>query len=415
MAMGYPIRLRVAIAGDDESCNFAEGSSINVPMLIGFLNRGWGSRLWSAVGVLAVVLSSLIRAEAVKVDVYVGGSDGYASFRIPALGVAPDGSVLAFCEGRRQSANDHGAIEVLVRRSSDHGLTWGPIQIVWSDSANTCGNPTVVTDRETGVIWLFMTWNRGTETESQILSGTAQESRRVWVTHSEDQGRHWASPEDITAQVKSPDWRWYATGPGNGIQLVRGSHAGRLVIPANHSIWREGKSVYRAHVFYSDDHGKSWKLGGVEGDQTNESAVAELDDGRLLQNMRSYHGKNRRAIAISRDSGESWSPVTLDETLIEPVCQASLISVASQKPGTGTVLAFSNPASLKRERLTVRFSPDGGTTWPGGEVVHAGPAGYSSLGLVSPTSVGCLFENGLESPYERISLTWVPVGHALNP
>lgn len=375
-----------------------------------FYHYDWESRLGGAIAVLLIAISSLVGAEPERVDVYVGGTDGYASFRIPALGKAPDGSVLAFCEGRRQSAHDHGAIEVVLRRSADQGRTWGPIQVVWSDSGNTCGNPTVVTDCDTGVVWLFMTWNRGTETESQILAGTAQESRRVWVTHSEDQGRHWASPEDITAQVKSPDWRWYATGPGNGIQLVHGGHVGRLVIPANHSVWREGKSVYRAHVVYSDDHGKSWKLGGVEGDQTNESAVAELNDGRLVQNMRSYHGKNRRAVAISRDSGDSWSPVTLDETLIEPVCQASLVSVVSRDQAARMILAFSNPASLHRERLTVRFSPDGGTTWPGGVVVHAGPSGYSSLAQISPTAVGCLFENGRESPYERISMTWVPIG-----
>lgn len=168
---------------------------------MGILNRDSGSRLWSALGVLFIALSSLVAAEPEKVDVYVGGTDGYASFRIPALGKALDGSFLAFCEGRRQSANDHGAIEVQLRRSSDHGRTWGPIQVVWSDSGNTCGNPTVVTDRDTGVVWLFMTWNRGNKTESQILSGTAQESRRVWVTHSGDQCRHWAPPEDITVRI----------------------------------------------------------------------------------------------------------------------------------------------------------------------------------------------------------------------
>lgn len=132
---------------------------------------------------------------------------------------------------------------------------------------------------------------------------------------------------------------------------------------------------------------------------------------QALGTTRRYHGKNRRAIAVSNDSGESWSPVTLDEGLSEPVCQGSLVSVASRNHPTKTLLAFSNPASLKRERLTVRFSHDRGVTWPDHVVVHAGPSGYSSLAQVSPGMMGCLFENGREGPYERISMTWVPIGN----
>ncbi|MBH55450.1 MAG: hypothetical protein CMI18_14050 [Opitutaceae bacterium] len=115
---------------------------------------------------------------------------------------------------------------------------------------------------------------------------------------------------------------WYATGPGNGIQLTRGPHNGRLVIPANHSdrITAERDSkTYRSHIIYSDDHGKSWRLGAIQEPLTNESTVVELADGSVMQNMRSYHGKGNRAVAVSEDGGistiESIHTVILDSFL----------------------------------------------------------------------------------------------------
>jgi len=125
---------------------------------------------------------------------------------------------------------------------------------------------------------------------------------------------------NITTDVKQPDWTWYATGPGNGIQL----RSGRLVIPCDHNL--AGDDSRHSHIIYSDDGGATWHIGGIAEAQTNESAVVELKDGSLLLNMRSYHGKNRRAVQRSIDWGASWAPLRLDDALIEPVCQASMIA-----------------------------------------------------------------------------------------
>jgi len=74
--------------------------------------------------------------------------------------------------------------------------------------------------------------------------------------------RSWSAPVEITAQVKKPEWTWYATGPGNGIQLK----SGRLVIPCDHNTTDNRRF---SHVIYSDDAGATWKLGGIaeEADQ----------------------------------------------------------------------------------------------------------------------------------------------------
>jgi sialidase-1 len=337
-------------------------------------------------------------------DIYVAGEGGYHTYRIPALIVSAKGTLLAFCEGRRNSASDSGDIDVVLRRSFDHGKTWSPVQLVADAGEDTIGNPAPVVDRKTGTIFLLLTRNPGRTTEQQILQSTGGE-RTVWVTRSTDDGTTWSTPREITAQVKRADWTWYATGPGNGIQL----RSGRLVIPCDHNI-REGERY--SHVIYSDDRGETWKIGGIAGEKTNESAVAELKSGDLLLNMRSYHGKNRRAIQRSPDGGLSWSALQLDETLIEPVCQASLVNAvpAGRKPDGG--LLFSNPAATTRTNLTVRLSEDDGRTWSASRGVYAGPSAYSSLAVEHNRSVGLLYEYGKERPYERIAfaqfdVSWV--------
>lgn len=342
-------------------------------------------------------------------DIFVAGEHGYHTYRIPALAVTTNGTVLAFCEGRKNSRSDTGDIDMLVKRSTDGGRTWRQQQVIWSDAENTCGNPAPVVDQTTGTIWLLMTWNAGKDQEHQIDAGGSSNTRRAYVTSSSDDGVTWASPKEITADVKKPDWGWYATGPVNGIQLTRGKHKGRLVIPANHSFKRDGKQVCHSHIIYSDDHGATWKLGGIEEENTNESTIVELTNGDLLHNMRSYHGKNRRAIAHSTDGGETWSHVTLDDALIEPVCQGSILRATWPEAGQKSRIMFSNPASTKRVNMTVRVSYDEGKTWPASQSLHAGPAAYSCLVVLPDKTVACLYERGDRHSYEKLTLARFPV------
>lgn len=331
-------------------------------------------------------------------DLFVSGTEGYHTFRIPSLLRTPKGTLLAFCEGRKRGRGDAGDIDVVLKRSTDGGKTWRPLQVVADDGANTVGNPCPVVDRKTGTIYLWLTWNHGKDTEKLIRDGTSKDVRRAWLMTSKDEGATWSKHEDLTKDVKDPKWTWYATGPGIGVQLA----SGRLVIPCDHT--EAGTRAMRSHVVVSDDGGKSWKVGGVLGDKTNECQVAERRDGTLLLSMRSYHGKNRRAVATSKDGGSTWSTVTLDDALIDPVCQASLISLGGDR------MAFSNPASTKRERMTVRLSDDGGRTWDAGRVLHEGPAAYSCLAALPGGEVLCLYERGKKSPYEVITLARLGLG-----
>lgn len=334
--------------------------------------------------------------EPVQTEVYRSGEGGYHTYRIPALITTPKGTLLAFCEGRKNGGGDAGNIDVLLRRSFDGGKTWGSVQKIADMEDNTIGNPAPVIERKSGTIFLLLTRNPGRIAEKTMPEGLGLESRTVWIMRSRDDGATWSNPANITASVKRPEWTWYATGPGNGIQL----QSGRLVIPCDHDLARTRQRY--SHVIYSDDRGETWKIGGVAEINTNESAIVELKDGSLLFNMRSYHGKNRRAVQRSTDGGITFGPLSFDEALIEPVCQASLIST---KKG----LLFSNPAAKTRTRMTVKLSIDGGKTWPNERVIHEGPAAYSNLTVLKDGSVGLLYERGDANPYERITFARFPL------
>ena len=365
-------------------------------------------RLWT----LVVIVSSGLMAVGEQsspapqfTDVYSAGENGYHTYRIPAVIATPAGTLLAFAEARRAGAADAGDIDLVLKRSKDGGTSWSPIQMVGDNGANTFGNPCPVVDRKSGSIWLLATQNRGTDREKDIIAGTSAASRTVWAMRSDDDGATWSAAVEITASVKRPEWTWYATGPGVGIQ----TRTGRLVIPANHA--EAGTGIHRSHIFFSDDGGRNWSLGAASDPGTNESQVVELADGRLMLNMRNHPPKpeNFRMIAISTDAGRTLSAAAPDRTLVEPPAQASLLRLTTAESQGRNRLLFANPAATRRERMTVRLSYDEGSSWPASKVLHEGPAAYSSLVVMPDMSIGLLFERGEQGPYERISFARFPL------
>ncbi len=350
---------------------------------------------------IALVFTAAARAVE-QVDVFVSGQDGYHTYRIPSVIKAADGALLAFCEGRKSSGGDSGNIDLLLKRSTDGGRTWGPAQVVWDDGENTCGNPCPVLDESTGTLWLLLTHNLGTDRERDIVARTAKGTRTVWVAHSKDHGATWTKPSEITGSTKLPEWTWYATGPGVGIQIKHGPHQGRLVIPCDHNYddLTAQKHLSGSHTIYSDDHGATWKLSAPIRPKVNECQVAELFDrrGTLLMNMRSNHGRNVRAHSLSNDGGVTWTVPEDAEPLIEPVCQASLVRHEGAQ-----LLLFSNPAAKTRVNLTVRASADHAKTWRDVAVLHVGPSAYSNLIELGSAEAGCLYERGEKRAYELIT------------
>lgn len=333
--------------------------------------------------------------------IFKSGTEGYSTFRIPAIVTTNSGLILAFAEGRVNGSSDTGNIDLVMRSSEDGGKTWSTLKIIWNDGENVCGNPAPVVNRKTGEIHLLMTWNLGEDHEQHIIDGKSKDSRRVFITSSSDNGKNWSTPKEITSSVKKENWTWYATGPCHGIQLEKGKFKGRLMIPCDHI--EAGSKKYYSHIIYSDDHGKTWHLGGTTPqDQVNECTVAELPDGKLILNMRNYDRTQKsRKTSFSEDGGKTWSAIQPDTALIEPICQASLIYQKKNKK-----LWFLNPASeTSRTNMTLKSSTDFGKTWRVVKVLHLGPSAYSDLTLINKNTLGCLFEGGNLSPYEGIVFT----------
>ncbi len=341
------------------------------------------------------------QADPNRQDLFVGGTDGYRAYRIPALVVTNKGTVLAFCEGRKMASGDTGDIDLLLKRSRDGGKTWSKASLVYEEGGDaeiTIGNPCPIVDRRTGRIHLLY----------------VRDYHQLFSTYSDDDGLTWSAPEEHTAILKGFDYPvvLIATGPVHGIQTSNG----RLIAP----VWicdRERKDRYvnptkdriRAGTIYSDDGGKTWQTGGLvpaEIAMLHECTVVERKDGSLLLNMRARNA-GYRAVATSSDGGLSWSNPVLDRQLPDPTCQGALVSLNEEE------ILFSNPAvsskddskmSATRRNLTLRLSADGGRTWSHGRVVDEGFAGYSDLAVTERGKILCLFENGSENYHQKISL-----------
>ena len=299
---------------------------------------------------VAALFAWTVPTEDIDATVWTAGTDGYHTYRIPAIVAAPNGDLLAFCEGRRSGRGDSGDIDLVMKRSSDGGKTWSDQRVLWDDGDHVCGNPCAVVDRK-GRVQLLLTHNLGHDHESEIIAGTSEGTRTVWQMTSADSGATWSEPREITSSAKRENWTWYATGPGIGIRLERGEHAGRLVIPCDH-IEAETKR-YFSHVILSDDDGETWRIGGVSPrDQLNECQAAELADGTVVVNMRNYdRTRKARAVMESKDGGETFGEVRWDLALPEPICQAGLVvarldsTFMESTDRQTTRVWFSNPAS----------------------------------------------------------------------
>ena len=348
----------------------------------------------------------------VPVQVFHSGSEGYHTFRIPAIVRTTNGTLLAFAEGRRNDGGDTGAIDLVLKRSFDNGLTWGPLQMVAAGGADTIGNPTPIVDARTSKILLLTTHNRGNTTEAQVLSGAVRD-RFVFVQASVDDGATWSVAKEITSTAKRPAWRYYATGPVHGIQLTRGAHAGRLVAPCNHSATNSsGASVWGAHLLYSDDGGTTWQIGATDTSNNrvvnpNECAAVELSDGRIYAVARNEEAKapGHRVIANSPDAGLTFeAPFAIDIRLISPVVQGSVLrySAVDQGDKANRILISAPGDPLRRTRMTICSSFDETRSWSAGKVIYDGPSAYSDMVKLPDGMVGLLYESGVKQPYEGI-------------
>ena len=341
-----------------------------------------------------------------KIDLFEAGKDGYALYRIPGIVVTRSGAVLAYCEARKNAGGDWGHIDLMLRRSTDHGKTWAPRQhLVKFDQKfernpvavkqklgkpgeTTLNNPVAIAEGKTGTVHFLV----------------CVEYARCFYLRSEDDGKTFTKPVEITStfdKFKSTyDWKVLATGPGHGIQLSNG----RLIVP----VWLSTGTGGHAHrpscvaVIYSDDQGRTWLPGDIvvrDPDLANpsETVAVELADGKVMFNIRHEGKPHFRAVSISADGATKWSKPKLDESLPEPVCMASIMRLPSYSTFDKTRILFvnpNNPTGRERKNVSARLSYDEGKTWPIVKTIEAGPSGYSDASVTSDGTILCFYERG---------------------
>ncbi|WP_339757152.1 sialidase family protein [Algoriphagus aquimarinus] len=360
--------------------------------------------------------------------VYQGGQEGHATYRIPAIIDLPDGELLAFAEGRVNGSNDYGDINLVLKRSADKGKTWSALQTIVDYDNLQAGNPAPVVDlfdpaHPNGVVYLFYNTGNNHEYDIRMNKGV----REIWMIRSLDSGHSWEQPVNITSQVHKPnnpefnatytnpaDWRHYANTPGHAFQFQNGDYKGRIYIAANHSQGppQEEFKDYQAHGFYSDDHGKTFKVSeSVKFPGSNESIAAELPDGRMIMSTRNQRGDIRsRILAYSEDGGATWSEQYFEESLPDPVCQGSILSFKDEA-GNTILVHSNNDDANERNNLSLKISKDQGKTWPKTTIIdHKDvPKGktwtaYSDLVLLDSKTIGVLYER---DDYKEIVFKWM--------
>ncbi len=346
-----------------------------------------------------------------KQNLFEARTAGYHVFRIPGIVTTRKGTVLMHCDGRRaptgQGAGvlvnqDWARIDILMRRSLDHGKTWEPARVVVDHREfenlgithgrghSTVNNFTTLAERDRDRVHALFCVNY----------------RRCYHMYSDDEGLTFSTPTEITATYESfrpqYDWDVITVGPGHGIELRNG----RFVFTATLSNGGEYHRPSIAAGIYSDDRGATWQPGEVnvrtEGPFKHpaEGVPVELSDGRVMFNLRSESPARKRLVCISPDGATRWSEPRFDPALEEPVCFGSILRL----PGEGGIVFCSpvprptDPEKIwygdlrEREQLTLRLSTDDGQTWPHARVLEPGYAGYSDLTLTQDGHLLCAYE-----------------------
>lgn len=318
--------------------------------------------------------------------VFTYGEGSYQIFHQSGMVVAKSGTILAYTQGRLGSSNDSAPADIIMKRSTDNGATWGAMQVVWdhSETSEKWGNPTFVADTYDGKIYSFV----------EIPAG-----KELWYKISTDNGATWSSAVQINPNVFSSSGR-NANGnsPSNGIC----TSSGRIMIPIECRNATETASGYTEKdfllgVLYSDDHGNTWQMSSFTSSGNNqgcEFSVAQAPNGTLYMNARPVAG-DTRVFAVSTDDGSTWSSMAL-------ISDLNMFKTASGTTADSEYMYFASPEMTStRKDGYVWYSADNGANWIKGPLLYEGGFGNTSMGMLNNSTTGCLFQSEFRTNYTQ--------------
>ncbi|MFG1945344.1 exo-alpha-sialidase [Nonomuraea sp. NPDC048826] len=342
------------------------------------------------------------------------------SVRIPGMAVTGNGTVIAVADARVDGSYDLGGgsnnIQIVLMRSTDHGLTWEQPRVIHhaATTSEGVGDPSVLVDRSTGAVYVFYTYSPRPGISfwagaSGSNAAADPNSLHIQYIKSTDHGVTWSAPVELNPSVKDPSWRQLFASSGHGIQ----TSSGRLVQPI---VYRDSAGTSHTANIYSDDHGQTWQRGSSAAGNVNESKAIERSGGAVAQNMR-HNSVRSRHLATSTDGGRTFGAATASPVLTDPLCNADELSYLT--PGqrgangapirTATALYSGNAHPTARNDLTVRLSTNDGASWPARALIKPGAAGYSTMAVLANGQVGVLYEIGDTGGivFARFTLDWL--------
>ncbi|TWD84869.1 BNR repeat protein [Kribbella amoyensis] len=283
------------------------------------------------------------------------GNGNYHSCRGGAILAIPGTSVVVAVAGGRPNgvADASGNFNLLMRRSTDSGLTWSTATGLAGATLYSWGNETLVHDRTTGRLYCFMLRRQPGELHDK--------DPKVYIATSDDNGATWTDPvvrNDLNRRSDDGTPTNDFIGPGNGIQRADGT----LVIPAR------GRLIIK-------EPGGDWvgeRLpNGLANLPYGEGTVAERSDGQLILNYRALNHEikegdypHTRRVAIGNPGNwQQFGEEYWRAQIIDPGCHGAQIS---HTVNGAHFLIHLNSASQtldNRYAMTLRASADNGETW----------------------------------------------------
>ena len=367
-------------------------------------------------------------------------SGGRSNYRIPSLVVTNDGTVLAFCNDRKDSLKNHAEETALVYARKVLGGEWSEVRTVMGHEDLCCLIGSAVYDREEDKVLVSVTrkfaknefGKLSAEELERIKEEDAKKAKEMGIELGEFQLVSTDSGESFAVEKMQVEPYVFTHIDGNtvsagtfthggahGIQLRHAEHRGRLLCPSRifagrYENWVDIRNYVYNNAIYSDDHGKSWHVSAPVQLGTGEGTLVELSNGDIFYNSRAYFGDRKRYLATSRDGGATYSDFCTDDFLLEEArmgCNASFLRVerdelgeelaAKYLPnGAEAITLFVNPRSEVRRNMSICVSFDDGKSWKVAKTVYEDACAYSSLDFsLVDKHFYLIYEKGTQKPY----------------